>query len=274
MSNSSRAGGVPRQVHKAARGAGETSYWDLSASRSSLSGANGLFCGSTVVVHGASPTSQPPGWWIVPCQTFNNCGYHLWAAFNSCSTRLQKVGVELAGPCEPNDFCHDDFGHGVFDPHCRPSVSHTLKAARIARRARDPPHALSTASRSLIDRNGPQVVCDCGVNPSIPRLGASFRAGSRSRPGIRSSGYHFHVFHSRIPKSAEPLALYLVCYSGPICGGKMLRREDIPLAVMSIVSLAILLAFAVSVLPPAAAPAFHLTATAGLGARSNMTAIG
>jgi hypothetical protein len=54
----------------------------------------------------------------------------------------------------------------------------------------------------------------------------------------------------------------------------MLRREDIPLAVMSIVSLAILLAFAVSVLPPAAAPAFHLTATAGLGARSNMTAIG
>jgi hypothetical protein len=50
----------------------------------------------------------------------------------------------------------------------------------------------------------------------------------------------------------------------------MLRREDIPLAVMSIVSLAILLAFAVSVLAAPRQPLHshpHRQAAAGLGAR-------
>jgi glycerol-3-phosphate dehydrogenase (NAD(P)+) len=67
-----------------------------------------------------------------------------------CEQSDDPVGVELAGPCEPDDFCHDDFGHGVFDPTLQGRAFHTLFGRRPAwpRRARDPPHALSTASRS------------------------------------------------------------------------------------------------------------------------------
>jgi hypothetical protein len=46
----------------------------------------------------------------------------------------EKVGVELAGPCRPDDFGHDDFGHGVFDP--------TLQAERFTHFLEGGPHGL------------------------------------------------------------------------------------------------------------------------------------